>query len=329
MTDLTADSFNEICGSGPVKTELDASEAAFAQARKISRNRWLIGLGATLVALVVSFAAFPVAVFPVLIGGPIVTWIWASGALSKQVQDLKEKVLPHLAQRAGLTYDRVGFDPKGYARARPSLFGWVDQYVASEMDGDGGVVRFRRGGRGGRNRGGFSDQFMGTVHGREAAFYDATLTRTTGYGKNRNTQIVFTGQMYWMRRRNAGQGETVIVPDKGLFNFFKPSGGFERVKFENDAEFEKRFEVYSTVPAEAEVALGSSELRAKMLELRGKGRMFAYIGTDEVLIADPNRNHFEPGAAGKKLTGQERARLMFDDVCASLNTLKDLANRLP
>jgi hypothetical protein len=327
VTDLTADSFNEICGSGPVKTELDASETAFDQARKTSRMRWMIGLGATAVGLLISLAMIPILPF-VLFGGPLFTWVWASGPLNKQVMDVKEKVLPHLAQRAGLTYDRAGFDPKGYARARPHLFGWVDQYVASEMDGDGRGIRFRRGGRR-SNAGGFSDQFIGAVDGREAAFYDATLTRTTGYGKNRNTTIVFTGQMYWMRRRNAGQGETVIVPDKGLFNFFKPSGGFERVKIENDSEFEKRFEVYSTAPGEAQMLLGSSEFRAKLLELRGKGRMFAYIGADEILITDPNRNHFEPGKASKKLTGQERAKLMFDDVCASLGVLKDLAQRLP
>ena len=328
MTDLTADSFNEICGSGPVKTELDASEASFAEGRKQSRNRWLIGLGGTAALTVVSLMAFPTFVVAVLAIGLVGTWIWASGALSAKVSELKDKVLPHLAQRAGMTYDRAGFDPKGYARARPHLFGWVDQYVASEMDGDGGGFRLRRRGRR-SGRGGFSDQFSGVVDGREAAFYDATLTRTSGYGKSRNTQIIFTGQMYWMRRRNAGQGETVIVPDKGLFNFFKPSGGFERVKFDHDPEFEKRFEVYSTAPAEAQVILGSSELRAKLLELRGKGRMFAYIGTDEVLVTDPNRNHFEPGKAGKALTGQERARFMFDDVCASLGVLKDLAARLP
>ena len=326
MTDLTAESFNEICGAGPVKTELDASETAFAEARRTHRNRWLIGLGATAAAALVLMFVGPPFGFAALIAGPIFTWMWASGALSKQVEELKDKVLPHLAQRAGMTYDRVGFDPKGYGRARPSVFGWVDQYVASEVDG--GRQGFRRRGRYSA-QGGFSDQFIGAVNGRQGAFYDATLTRTTGYGKNRSTQIVFTGQMYWLQRATSGQGETAIVPDKGLFNFFKPPGDFERVKIENDPEFEKRFEVYSTAPNEALAILGSSELRAKLLELRGKGRMFGYIGPEDILIADPNRNHFEPGKAGKTLTGQERAKFMFDDVCASLSTLKDLAARLP
>ena len=85
----------------------------------------------------------------------------------------------------------------------------------------------------------------------------------------------------------------------------------------------------STAPNDALAILGSSQLRAKFLELRGKGRMFGYIGPEDILIADPNRNHFEPGKAGKTLTGQERAKFMFDDVCASLSTLKDLAARLP
>jgi hypothetical protein len=134
--------------------------------------------------------------------------------------------------------------------------------------------------------------------------------------------------MYAVQRRPGARGETVIVPDKKIFNFWKPSGDMERVRIEGDEPFEKKFEVYSTNPLEARELLFDSAFRARLLELRKDGRVFVYAGPEEALVAATGKDRFEPGSMLRSRPGEERVKLMFDDVCASLELLKALKAKL-
>jgi hypothetical protein len=69
---------------------------------------------------------------------------------------------------------------------------------------------------------------------------------------------------------------------------------------------------------------GSLTLRALLLRLRENGRIFAYIGPEDVLVAITGKNRFEPGSMFRSRGGEERVKLMFDDVCASLQILNEL-----
>ena len=105
---------------------------------------------------------------------------------------------------------------------------------------------------------GFTDLVYGEdSDGKRFAFYEGTLSQ--GHGKHR-TQV-FSGQFYAFQRRRTGSGQIVAVPDRGLFNFFKPSGGFQRVRFETDPDFEKKFEVYATDSAEGSMLFSSTSIR--------------------------------------------------------------------
>ena len=138
----------------------------------------------------------------------------------------------------------------------------------------------------------FTDLFNASDEsGKSFALYEAVLVR--GSGKSRHT--VFSGQVYAWQRRAASGSEIVIVPDRGIFNFFKPVSGMERVRFESDPEFESKFEVYAFEPAQAMMVLGGS-LRRALLDLRQTGRVFGYVGPEDVLIAAWGRNRFEPGS---------------------------------
>ncbi len=139
---------------------------------------------------------------------------------------------------------------------------------------------------------------------------------------------MFSGQVYALQSGAARKAITVVVPDRGILNFWKPASDMQRVKIENDTEFEKKFEVYSTDPLEAKQILFDSELRAQLNEMRRGGRVFAYFGPDEALVAATGKNRFEPGSMFRSRAGEERARLMFDDVCASLEILRKLKAKL-
>jgi hypothetical protein len=297
MIDYTEDHFRELCRAGPVALEISTLEEKRAAA---VRKFWLRLGVAILLALAIPLSlmrgdllgvAIVIAIFVFVAG-----LIFAIVPLGKVGAALKQPVLETLAQKGGLTFLGDGFDPPVYPEARKALFG---NWLSSQT---------------------FSDLFHGVdEQGRRFAFYEGNLVR--GSGKHRHT--VFSGQMYaWQRRAHSGR-EIVIVPDRGLFNFFKPLSGMERVRFEGESEFESRFEVYAYEPHAAILVIGPDARRA-LLELRQAGRVFGYIGPEDAFIAATAKNRFEAGSMFRSTSGEQRARAMFDDVRASLAVLKRL-----
>jgi hypothetical protein len=74
--------------------------------------------------------------------------------------------------------------------------------------------------------------------------------------------------------------------------------------------------------------LVGSDVRRQLLELRESGRVFAYVGPEDVLVAIWGSDRFEPGSMFRRRSGQERVKLMFDDVCASMTVLRKLKSVL-
>lgn len=297
MTDFSASHFEALCATDQVKGQIETIETS---RRAAVKTFWLVligGIVATLVLTLVALAVFPVATVFVLAGGLVGAYMFAHGPLNKARQGLKLPVLRALAAQGNLQYQDTGFSPPGYVAAEKSLFGgWLSRTT-------------------------FSDLFKGVdEHGREVAVYEALLERRQG----KNTITVFRGQVYAFKRGGASQGITVLVPDRGMFNFFKPAKGMERVKFSDHPEFEKRFEVYSSAPAEAQALLGSVTARERLLALRAKGQLFAFIAPDEAFFAVTGKDRFEPGSMFKSTSGHDRTKLMFDEVCESMAVLKEL-----
>ena len=296
MTEFTAAHFDEVCNSGPVRDQIASIEAIRSKAVK---QFWLFLIGGLVATAVLAIVA---ANFASWLGGllffvgVVASIVMAMRPLDKARHGLKLPMLQALAERGGMSFAHDRFEPPYYLAARKALFGnWL-----SNQD--------------------FSDLFEGKdADGKGFAFYEAHLQQ--GSGKNRTT--VFQGQMYGFETAGGG-AVTVITPDKGLFNFFKPGKDMQRVKFETHPEFEKKFEVYSTDPAAAQGMLGSPTLRNRLLEMRARGRLFGYVDGQQALFAITGRDRFEPGSMFRASAGTERARLMFDDVCAALATIKEL-----
>ena len=295
MAELNTAHFDDLCRQGPVQSQIQSIETN----RKSALGRFwlylLAGFGAGVLLWVLVGSTFGSILFVLaLIGGGIAGWI----PLAKAGESIKHPVLHSLAGQARMTFMPSGFDPPVFQESRRSLFGsWLSSAT-------------------------FSDLFYGTDQdGLNYAFYEATLMR--GHGKHRHQ--VFGGQIYAFQRRRRQQGAVVAVPDRGIFNFFKPAGGFERVKFEEDPAFEKKFEVYASHPHEATMLFGNPALRHSLLQLREtSGRVLIYVGPEDALVAVWGKNKFEPGSMFTSRGGEERVRLMFDDVCASLRVMNGL-----
>jgi hypothetical protein len=292
----------EVCAAGPVALEI--SNMDDRRRSGLVRFWATVGGGVAAAALLIYALASPQrlglifgAVFLIL----FLTVVVSYRQLGKVAEALKVPALQTIAAKGGLTYAERGFDPPAYADARKALFG---NWLSSQT---------------------FTDLFKGSDEsGKSFALYEAVLVR--GSGKSRH--IVFSGQVHaWQRRVRSGS-EIAIVPDRGIFNFFKPVGGMERVRFESDPDFERKFEVYAFEPEQAMMVIGSN-LRRALLELRQAGRVFAYIGPEEVLVAGWGRNRFEPGSMFRAIPGEERVRHMLEDVCAGLATLERLKATIP
>ena len=297
MIEYGDEHYRDLCRNGRVALEISTIE----EKRKAGlRKFWLFLLAGIVLAVaivwsmsspdLIGFGAFlAIAVF---IGGIVFGML----ALGKAGQALKIPVLETLAEKGGLTFMEGGFDPPVYPEARKALFGnWLSGQT-------------------------FTDLFYGTdSDGRRYAIYEGTLTRRSG----KNTHTIFSGQMYAWQRARTGGGEIVIVPDRGIFNFFKPVSGMERVKFESDPEFDRKFEVYAFEPQQAQMLIGS-DVRRALMELRQAGRVLAYVGPDDVFVAATGKNKFEAGSMFRSVSGEQRVRNMFDDVCAGLAVLKRL-----
>ena len=299
MFDYTTSHFDDLCRTDRVRSEISTIE----EKRKAGVRRfWLLLAGGIVLAIVVALSLasmdWPVAGVILALVVIVVALIAGFQPLTAAKEDLKHPVLETLAEKGGMEYLPSGFDPPVFPSAARILFGGLSGRA-------------------------FTDLFHGTdEYGKRFAVYEANLTRRQG----KSTVTVFTGQMYAYQRRSSGGGETAIVPDKGLFNFFKPSG-MDRVKFESDPDFEKSFEVYSNQPASA-LGLVASDVRRQLVQLRQAGKVWAYVGPEDVLVAVWGKNRFEPGSMFRSAAGQERVKLMFDDVCASMAVLRQLKSVL-
>lgn len=302
MIELGADCFDDICNDPSVREQLGSLETNRSAAVRRFWT-WLLLSVVLAVAAAVSLSsagwvplAFMAAILFLLLGIAI-----AFSSLSKVSEGLKQPVLAALAARAGMDYLEKGFSPPAYPEARKALFG-------SRL-----------------NRESFTDLFHGKdEEGRNLAVYEAFLGRRSG----RSEHIVFRGQIYAIERRPGSGATIVIVPDRGLFNFFKPAAGLERVKIESDPEFEKKFEVYATSEMEARQLLFDTAFRQRLLQLSQKGHVFVHVGASDALVAATGLDRFEPGSMLRSRPGDDRVRAMVDDVCAALATLSALKVKL-
>lgn len=303
MIQLTATDFQTLCAAGTVRERIGALEG---ERKAAVRKFWLrgtIGLALTLTALLSLLnAGWQVAAILVALVFLIGTFVAAAGPLLAAKEGLKHPVLEEIAKKAGLEYFASNFTPPAFGGGRALLFG--SSGFSSQT---------------------FTDLFNGVdEEGRGFAVYEACLQRRSG----KNTYVVFSGQMYAVQRRPGAQGHTAIVPDKKIFNFWKPASDMERVRIEGDEAFEKKFEVYSTHPLEARELLFDTAFRARLVELRQSGRVFVYAGPEEALVCATGKDRFEPGSMLRSRPGEERVKLMFDDVCASLDLLRALKAKL-
>ena len=299
MIEFTARDFDELCQANVVRAEILTLEE---KRRYALRRFWRVFLGGVLVgiAFFVSFLAWgwPPS-WGIILGGISVlvgAVIGYRGILAVS-EDLKLPVLETLAVRGDLEYLPDGFEPPVFPLAGRALFGEIAGYS-------------------------FTDLFHGEdAAGKRFAIYEGMVS----VRRARGGELVFRGQVYAFQRRTEG-ARLVILPDRGIIADAERDG-MPRVTIGDDPRFNGEFDVYAGDAAGA-VALLDAELRALLLGLRAQGKVRAWVGSADVLVAVEGGDRFEPGTLFRRRPGEARVRRMFDDVCAALATLGALRARL-
>jgi len=297
MIDFSEDQFRDLCRDGSIQIEIASVEE---KRKAAARLFWLALVVSVMLGVAIAWAliAYDWLELGLTLGMVVIVGGIFQGMrpLNKVGSDLKMPLLEGLARIGGIDYRPDGFDPPVYDEARNLLFG---ELLSSQE---------------------FSDLFQGADgEGRRYAIYEATLKLSSG----KSTTTIFSGQIYAFQRRARSGGQIAIVPDRGFLNVFGQRRGLERVKFDSDPAFESKFEVHAAQPHEALMLVGT-DLRRKLLDWRSGGRVFAYVGPEDVLVAITGKNRFEPGSLFRSHPGEKRARLIFDDVRGSLATLRSL-----
>jgi hypothetical protein len=296
---FTASDFAALCAQGPVAEQIRTIEET--RRRAVSRF-WLVLIGGLAAAAILGWALWtffdPVAGVAAFIVGGILLLVFAFSPLSAAAAAIKHLTLHALATHGGMSFTPAGFEPPVFHDARRALFGsWLSSAT-------------------------FTDLFYGTgTDGKRFAFYEGVLSQNTG----KHRVVVFSGQFYAFERSRTQVGDIVAVPDRGIFNIFKPAGGFQRVRLEGDDRFDRKFEIYAIDERAARTmfALGA-EARRLLLELRESGKVFLFVGETDVLAAVTGGDVYEPGSMFKARSGEARVRLMFDDVCRAMEIVKRL-----
>ena len=279
--DMSASDFDDLC-DGPLAPVLAGLETVRQAA---IRRFWMMMAGFVVAALaaLIFIPNFGLRLFTAFAIG-LVGWIVSSRPLDRAGRALKDPVLAAIGSARGVTYAAKNFVADGYEAIHP-LFG-------------------RPGGRD------FRDRFLGEDDGRAFAFYEATLV--SGSGKSRRE--VFNGLVISLKRHPV-QSETIVIPDRGLFNFFSPGQGLERVRFEDDPDFEQKFEVYSTAIGEAK-ALINPVVREQLKAWRAAhGKVIVRLAGEDATVALAGKgDRFEVGSMLKSTPGRERVRAVWDDL---------------
>ena len=218
MIELGSGDLETLCADPAIGERLAAMEGERQAAVRQFLLRGATGLAAAAIAAVFLYeSGWETSAFFAFVIIAVGSGIAAFLPLNAAKEGLKHPVLAELGRRAGLDYFPSDFEPPALASACELLFGRMG--FSSET---------------------YSDLFNGKDEaGHGLAVYEACLQRRAG----KNSYVVFSGQIYAIQRRPGAVGETVVVPDRSLLNFWKPASEMERVPIEGDYLFEDRFEV--------------------------------------------------------------------------------------
>lgn len=129
-----------------------------------------------------------------------------------------------------------------------------------------------------------SDGFIGSY--KEVRIQMTELTLKERKEKNR-TSVSFRGLLLELTFNKPFLGQTLVVPDRGVFSFMfqRCPSSMQRIELE-DPEFEKCFEAYSTDPVEARYLLTTSFME-RLLQLNQTLQYWGNVGAVGLL---PRRN---------------------------------------
>lgn len=171
------------------------------------------------------------------------------------------------------------------------------------------------------------DYFSGIYQGVKTIISEEELTKTVRTKNGSHNMTVFKGIVILLEMNKKFAGQTIVLKDAGIFNFFKKFGRTERVKLE-DVEFERKFEVYADNQIEARYLLTTAFME-RILKVKqayqGKKIQFSFFDNKLLIAVETKENMFEVSSLFRSALSHKLIDRSFDQfatVTDVIDTLK-------
>jgi len=256
----------------PLLTELD-------QERKGVVNKFLLFGTLGILSGIVVLITLGSAGFVLIIGMPLILYLWLGGKVDMVKQRFKKEVMGRLitAIDPSLQYESHRFIPQTDYKKSKLFLGSFNRY-----NGD--------------------DLIYGTAGKTAIRFSELLIQMVTSSGKNTQTTTIFRGIFFIADFNKKFAGETFVVPDNaekflGSFGtmFQKMAVGRPPLVKLEDVAFEKEFCVYGTDQVEARYIL-SPALMQRIMEFKNKSNhdiSISFIDSNIYIAISLWKNLFE------------------------------------
>lgn len=269
--------------------QADLKQIAARQSSRYTR----VGLILTTVVAMVCFFVNHWIAMVVVIAGVLGTLSFAGGPLIRAKQQIKTPVLKAIADQLGLRFQAEGFEPDGYAAAKPVLFPHINTEV-------------------------FTDCFYGESARTTFAFYQAQLATATAHQGSTST---LNGHIYYIQRTQSVAGDFIVRSRRAPFNPRDPGARYQLLQLDDPA-FDRMFEVFVTSNGDTRVVLPQFA-RDVLMQWEGAGSVFL-LSTGSRLFAAMGGEDLMDHSLDEDISAEMNARKKIDEVQACLTKLDDL-----
>ena len=150
------------------------------------------------------------------------------------------------------------------------------------------------------------------------------------YIERRNNQTyikrIFSGIIIQLEMNKNFSGQTIVLKDRGIFNFTNNIKSLEKVALE-DSVFEKEFEVYSNDQLEARYLLTTAFME-RMLKVRNAYKankiQFSFFDNCLLIAINTKKNMFESTSLFKKTTDRKIIDQAFEQFLSVMSIIEFL-----
>ena len=168
------------------------------------------------------------------------------------------------------------------------------------------------------------DYFSGVYLNTKMIISEENMQYIKHEGKQTHTKEIFKGIIIHLEMNKNFSGQTIVLKDKGVFNFLNKAPGLQKVTLE-DYIFEKEFEVYSNDQLEARYLLTTAFME-RILKIKNAYKtnkiQLSFFNNSLLIAVNTKKNMFESTSLFKKTTDRKMINQTFDQFISIMSIIE-------